>query len=79
MQSLDDMLKNRQPKQPPQIEALKRFAKDRYGIEVTVRASRSHYLVNVPGAAHAHRFRMDTAEIIESCMLDKRLVIHIGY
>jgi hypothetical protein len=79
MDSLQDMLKNKRPSEPPQVVALKEYARKNYGIEIQVRTSRTHYLLTVPGAAYAHKFRVDTTAITEACQLDKRLVIHIGY
>lgn len=79
MQSLQDMLQDKRPSEPPQVRALKEYARKHYGIEIQVRTSRSHYLVTVPGAAYAHKVRVDTLAITEACQLEKRLVIHIGY
>ncbi len=79
MQSLQDMLQDKRPNEPPQVQALKAYAREHYGIEIQVRTSRSHYLVTVPGAAYAHKVRVDTEAIAEACQLEKRLIIHIGY
>jgi hypothetical protein len=79
MQSLEEMLASRKPQEPPQVHALKMFAQEKYAVAVQVVVNKNFYLVKVPSAALAHRFRMDTQEITESCSLNKRLVIHIGY
>lgn len=79
MDSLDSLLKTKQPQEPPQVAALKKYVADTHGAKITVRVAPTHYLITVPGSALAHRLRIETAAIIEQCQLDKRLVIHIGY
>lgn len=79
MQSLEDMLAKRQPQEPPQVSALKEYARQKFATEIHVVLNRNYYLIKVPNAALAHSFRMNTKDIIEVCGLDKRLVIHIGY
>ena len=79
MDDLQKMLQSRQPKEPPQVVALKKYAKTHHGVDIAVRVSKKSYLITVPGASLAHIFRVETAKIVESCNLDKRLVIHIGY
>ena len=79
MDSIDSMLQKRQSKEPPQIAALKKYAETNHGVEIMVRASSKYYLITVPGASLAHKFRIETAQITAECNLDKRLVIHIGH
>ena len=79
MQSIDEMLRDRRPQEPPQVEALKTYAKATYETDVQVIVHQSYYLVKVANAALAYRFRVDSARIREVCHLDKRLVVHIGY
>lgn len=75
---LQKVLYSRQPVEPPQIAALRQYAIDNHNIDISVYSSNRNYLVKVPNGAVAHRFRVETAEIVRICQLDKPLVIHIG-
>jgi hypothetical protein len=79
MDSLDTMLRSRKPIEPPQIAALKKYAFDAHSVSIEVKSAPKYYLIIVPGSSLAHKFRVETAQIIEICKLDKRLVIHIGH
>ena len=79
MDSMDELLKIRKPQEPPQVTALKEYAKKNHNTDIQVRINANNYLISVPGAALAHKFRIETPRIVEECGLDKRLVIHIGY
>ncbi len=79
MDTIADLLARKQPKEPPQVVALKEYVRSNHGVEISVRVNTSHYLILVPTAALAHRLRVETFKIIETCELDKKLVIHIGY
>ncbi len=78
MDSLDNILTDRTPHEPPQVAAIKKFVSDNYGTNVAVIVSPKFYLINAPNASIAHRLRVDTVKMISVCNLDKRLVIHIG-
>ncbi len=78
MDSIDDLLSNRTPSEPPQVPALKKYAKDNFNTEISVRVSPKYYLITVPNAGLASKMRVDSLAITQQCNLDKRLVIHIG-
>ena len=73
------VLAARKPTEPPQVSALKKYAQDNHGVSINVKVSPQYYLITVPGASLAGKFRVETAHIIEECHLDKRLVIHVGH
>lgn len=79
MDNLSSLLKDRAPNEPPQVTALKRYAQEIYSATIQVQVGRSAYVVTVPHAALAHRFRIDTMRITDVCSLDKPLIIRIGY
>lgn len=79
MDSMQNILKNKSPSEPPQVTALKKYAKENHNVEIAVRVSKSHYLITVPGAGIAQKLRIETAQIVSYCNLEKRLVIHIGH
>ena len=78
MDSISDLMNDATPAEPPQITALKQYAQDTHGIDITVFSSARNYLIHVPNGAIAHKFRLETAHIMDVCNLDKPLVIHIG-
>lgn len=79
MDNLADLLSKVHKEEPPRVAALKKYVHDTHGKDIQVRVSKTHYLITVPGAALAHTLRIETAQIMHQCQLDKRLVIHIGY
>lgn len=79
MEDIKSLLSNNKQNEPPQISALKQYAQEKFNTTITVRVSSKHYLIKVPGAALAGKFRIESANITEVCGLDKPLVIHIGY
>jgi hypothetical protein len=79
MESMNVILKSKKSSEPPQVSALKAYAKKHHDTDITVRVSASHYLISAPSAAVAQKLRFETLQIKQECNLDKRLVIHIGY
>jgi hypothetical protein len=79
MDNLADLLGSIKSDEPPQVAALKKYIRETHHKEIQVRVSKTHYLITVPGAALAQTLRIETAEIMQVCKLDRRLVIHIGY
>jgi hypothetical protein len=79
MDSLKSMIDKHKPIEPPQVAALKKYALNTYGVFIEVKVSSNHYLVRVPGASLAQKFRFESAKITAECNLDKKLVIHIGH
>ena len=78
MDSIADIAKNRTPSEPPQIAALKEYALEKHGIDISVFKSARNYLIRVPSGAVAQKFRLETLTITKICNLDLPLVIHIG-
>ena len=78
MEDIGDLLKAKRPQEPPQIRALKEYALEHHDIAISVYATARSYMIKVPSGAIAHKFRLETAQIIETCNLDRKLVIHIG-
>ena len=79
MESMNVIIKSKKSSEPPQVSALKAYAKKHHNTDVAVRIASSHYLISVPSAAIAQKLRFETQTIKSECKLDKRLVIHIGY
>lgn len=78
MDSISDLMGSNTPSEPPQLAALIQYAQDTHGVSISVFSSARNYLIRVPNGAIAHKFRLETAHIMDVCNLDKPLVIHIG-
>ncbi len=76
--SLQSILNNRMPSEPPEIKAIKQFARDRLKTDVTVTLGKTQIAIGVPSAAAAGALRMQLFELAKLLETDKRLVIRIG-
>jgi hypothetical protein len=75
MDSLQNILGQKNFDTPDEITAVQDYIKHRYGVDATVKLQREALIVSLPSAALAATLQMDQARIIESCSLTKRLVI----
>ena len=78
MEPISKLMQDKGPSEPPQVSALKQYAREIHEIEISVFTSAKSYLIRVPNGAIAQKFRLETAKIMKICDLDKPLVIHIG-
>jgi hypothetical protein len=79
MDSMQDLLKNKKPQEPPQISAMKAYVFENHNQMVKCSMSHFGYTIIVPNASLASTLHMETPKIIESCSLDKKLFIRIGH
>ncbi len=79
MDSLGDVVQRKNIQEPPQVAALKKYVQDNHNATITVKIAPKYYLITAPGASLAGTLRLETAQIVEECSLDKRLVIHVGH
>jgi len=73
---MDDMrqiLKDRVPEEPPELDVLKRYFKERYDETVVVTVRRDEITVLVSSAALATTLRLRSREIQSACRISKRL------
>lgn len=78
MDSIADLVKDRQPHEPPQMQALRQYVKDNHDTDVVVTVSQMGYTVVVPNAPLATVLRMELPQIQIACNLDKKLFIRIS-
>ena len=78
MDSIADIVKDRQPHEPPQLQALREYVKSNHNEEIQASVSQFGYTIVVPNAPLASVLRMETPKIKIACGLDKKLFIRIS-
>ncbi len=78
MDTIKDLLKDKTPQEPPQLSALKEYAKTKHRVDIKASVSYYGYTIVVPSAPLASTLQMELPKIIEQCNLDKKLFIRIG-
>jgi hypothetical protein len=79
MDSLYDLLAGKDFDQPPEIEAIKQFVRERYAKEVGVAIRDRDIVVSVPGASLAGKLRFDLPKLKEAVKTDKKIVLRITH
>lgn len=77
-ESLGDLLTKRLPSEPPEVKAIKEFAKERLNVIPSVTIGQSQITISMPDAASAGSLRMQIFELQQILQTDKKLVIRIG-
>ncbi len=79
MDNLQDLLSRRGPQEPPEIQLIKDFVRDKYDEAVNVSVQDRQIIVTVGSASLASALRSHTIEILAICKApDKHLVLRIG-
>lgn len=79
MDSLYDLLAGKDFDQPPEIEAIKQFVRERYAKEVSVTIRDADIVVSVPGAPLASKLRYDMQKLKQAVGTDKKIVLRIKH
>lgn len=77
MNSLNDILGQKNFDEPPEVAAIKKYVLDTFHTEVSVLVRERDLVVTVPSAALANTLRLRSPEIKRRCQLDKRLLFRI--
>lgn len=77
-ESLQDIIKKRTNREPPEIATVKLFVKDRFAVAPSVSVSKDSITILVPNSAVAGSLRMVLLELAEVLATDKKLIIRIG-
>ncbi|CAN5382655.1 hypothetical protein BH09PAT4_BH09PAT4_07900 [soil metagenome] len=77
MDSLSDLLANKDIDEPAESNAIKRYVHDTYQSEVGVQVRDRDIVLSVKSAALASRLRYDTSSIKTAAATDKRIVLRI--
>jgi hypothetical protein len=78
MDSLADLIINRQPQEPPELKALRDYVKVNHDSVAKVAVTKMGYSLTVDNAALASNLRMEVPKIRVACGLNKKLFIRIG-
>jgi hypothetical protein len=78
MDSLMDILGNKDFDEPPEMSAIKKYVQDEFGVTVGVQLRERDIVIMVPNAALANTLRLRGPEIKRRCQLTKRLTFRIG-
>ncbi len=78
MDSLLNILTNRDFDEPPEMSSIKKYVHDEFGVSVGVQLRERDIVIMVPSAALANTLRLRGPEIKRRCQLTKRLTFRIG-
>lgn len=78
MDSLLNILNDRDFDEPPEISSIKKYVQDQFGIDVGVQPREKDIVVMVPSAALANTLRLRGPEMKRRCQLTKRLTFRIS-
>lgn len=73
MDSIQSLLGDRLPTEPPEMQAIKTYLKDTYHIDATVSVNEREIVVTVPNPALSNTLRLRALEIQKACHTDKKL------
>lgn len=78
MDSLHNILSNRNFDEPPEVANIKKYMLDEFQTTVSVQAREKDIIISVPSAALASTLRLRSPELKRRCAIhDKRIVIRI--
>ncbi len=77
MDSILNILSKKDFDEPPEIAAVKKYAKDAFNIEVSVMIRDRDVVISVPNSAAANALRLRSPDIKEVCHIEKRLTFRI--
>ena len=78
MDSLQDILGQKNFTPPDEITAVKDFITRRYNSKSSVRVERDVLIVHVPSSALAATLQLEQNRMIEACRINRRLIIRYG-
>ena len=78
MDSLGSLLGNKDFHEPPEVQAIKKYVKDAFNVDVMVMVRERDIVIGVANAALANTLRLRSPEIKRQCQLSKRLTFRIG-
>lgn len=78
MDSLSDILRDKDFDGPPEMASIKKYVHDEFKVEVSVLVRDKDIVIQVPSAALANTLRLRGPEIKRRCQLTKRLTFRIS-
>lgn len=73
MDSIQSLLGDRVPTEPPEIQTMKKYLLDTYHVNATVSATETELVVTVPSPALSNTLRLRSLEIQRACGVSKKL------
>lgn len=78
MDSLFNILAQKNFDEPPEAASIKKFVYDEYKTDVSVTVRDKDISVSVPGAALVNTLRLRAPEIKRRCQIDKKITFRIS-
>ncbi|MCA9325250.1 hypothetical protein KDA23_04280 [Candidatus Saccharibacteria bacterium] len=78
MDSIYDLLSNRDFDEPPEIGALKQYIRDNYQSEAGITMRERDIVITVQSAALVSRLRFDMRKMVDTTKVTKKIVLRIG-
>ena len=78
MDSLSNILRNRDFDEPPEMAGIKKYVQDEFKVDVSVLVRDKDIVIEVPSAALANTLRLRGPEIKRRCQITKRLTFRIN-
>lgn len=78
MDSLYDLLSNRDFDEPPEVGALKQYIRENYQSDAGITMRERDIVVTVKSAALASRLRFDMRKMVDTTKVKKKIVLRIG-
>lgn len=78
MDSLSDILHQKDFDEPPEMSSIKKYVQDEFQTAVSVLVRDKDIVIGVPNAALANTLRLRGPDIKQRCQIDKRLTFRIG-
>jgi uncharacterized protein YhjY with autotransporter beta-barrel domain len=77
MESIADILGGKRVDEPPEVQIIKRFVREKFHADTQVTIQQRQIIVGVKGAALASALRQSLHVLQKLCKTDKRLLIRI--
>jgi len=78
MDSLQDILGQKNFTPPDEISAIKDYVKRHYNAACRVRVEKQAIILNVPSSGLAGTLQLEKQKLIDACSLQKKLIIRTG-
>lgn len=78
MDSIKDLLADREFKEPPEISRIKDFVKRKYDSDVKVNLTGEHIIISAENSALAASLRANLPELVSAAGTAKKIIFRIG-
>ncbi|HUD06154.1 MAG TPA: hypothetical protein VMR18_04555 [Candidatus Saccharimonadales bacterium] len=78
MDSINDILSNKQVSEPPENNAIRKYVKNNFNSSVMVVSQKSTIIITAPSSSLANALRLNTRQLQSAAHTDKKLVFRTG-